>query len=304
MKKLILLFTGLAFFTFKNQAQSVTDIDGNIYNMATIGSQIWLEENLKVTHYQNGDSIPNVIDGISWGNHTTGAYCYYDNDTNIAGLYGNLYNYYAVIDIRNICPAGWHVPALNEWTTLINYLGGNNVAGGKMKEADTTHWNSPNTGATNESGFTALPGGYRYIYGPDFQIRNYGYWWSVTEADPYFSYLLSLEYHDGYTHLLSDSKGFGFSVRCMRDSTSQINEINYQGKMKIYPNPAIDKIYITSAERQDVKMQVYNMIGECILQKALNNGVNNIDISSLSKGVYIIILTGYEWTVQRKLTKE
>ena len=263
-----------------------------------------MKENLKVTHYRNGDTIPNVFDGISWGNHTTGAYCYYNNDTNNANIYGNLYNYYAVIDNRNVCPSGWHVPTVNEWMTLISYLGGNNLAGGKMKETDTTHWNSPNTGATNESGFTALPGGYRYIYGPDFQMRNYGYWWSVTEDDSIFIFLLSLEYHDSRSHLLSDSKGFGFSVRCMRDSTTQINEINYQEEMKIYPNPAIDRVLIDYAERQNLKMQIYNVVGECVLQRELSSGTNDIDVSFLLKGIYVIKLTGTDWTVQRKFIKE
>lgn len=138
---------------------TVTDYDGNVYQTVLIGDQCWMMENLKVTHYRNGDPIPHVTDGVTWGNLTSGAYCNYNNDEGNVATYGRLYNWYAVDDSRNIAPAGWHVPSDAEWQTLVDYLGGDAVAGGKMKEAGTTHWASPNTGATNESGFTALPGG-------------------------------------------------------------------------------------------------------------------------------------------------
>jgi uncharacterized protein (TIGR02145 family) len=304
MKKTILLFTGLAFLTFKNQAQTVSDIDGNVYNTVTIGAQVWMKENLKVTHYRNGESIPNVTDGTAWKNLFNGALCYYNNDSAAnASDYGVLYNWYAVNDSMNICPFSWHVPTDAEWTTLTGYLGGQSIAGGKLKETGTTHWQSPNTGATNETGFTALPGGFRDNIGFNF-YRYDGLWWSFTERDSIRAFY-NIIFFD-FSNLMGgySSKTCGYSVRCIRDSTTVIKEFNNKEEIKIYPNPAIDRVYIDCAERQVVKMQIYNVVGECVLQGQLSNGTNDIDVSSLSKGIYVIKLTGTDLTVQRKLTKE
>ncbi|MCX6303889.1 MAG: fibrobacter succinogenes major paralogous domain-containing protein [Bacteroidetes bacterium] len=142
-------------------ATTVTDVDGNVYHTVKIGTQTWMLENLKTTKYRNGNPIPNVTDPAGWYNLTTGAYCNYNNDQSNATTYGRLYNWYAATDTRNICPTGWHIPTDAEWTILTDFLGGESVAGGKMKESGTAHWISPNTGATNSSGFTALPGGFR-----------------------------------------------------------------------------------------------------------------------------------------------
>ncbi|MCB9001260.1 MAG: fibrobacter succinogenes major paralogous domain-containing protein [Bacteroidales bacterium] len=166
---------------------TVTDIDGNTYITVTIGNQVWMAENLKTTHYNDGTAIPNVTDGNEWAALTTGAYCWYSNATAYKDTYGALYNWYAV-NTGKLAPTGWHVATDAEWTTLTTYLGGESVAGGKLKETDTTHWASPNTGATNETGFTALPGGYRGRGGAFGGIGGYGYWWSATE----FEYLLRL----------------------------------------------------------------------------------------------------------------
>jgi uncharacterized protein (TIGR02145 family) len=178
----------------------VKDIDGNVYNTVTIGTQTWMKENLKTTHYANGTAIPLITGNSNWEalTDTSKAYCWYDNDsaTN-ANTYGALYTWSAAMNgaassssspssIQGVCPTGWHLPSDDEWTTLTDYLGGEAVAGGKLKETGTTHWQSPNEGATNESGFTALPGGYRYFI-PDtfYYIGNYGYWWSSTEGVPF-----------------------------------------------------------------------------------------------------------------------
>jgi len=131
----------------------VIDIDGNAYHTVTIGTQVWMTENLKTTKFRNGDSIPYFFKSYGRG------YCWYNNDIKNKNPYGAIYNFYTATDSRGLCPLGWHIPTKAEWTTLSNYLGGNSVAGGKLKEAGTIHWQSPNTGATNESGFTALPSG-------------------------------------------------------------------------------------------------------------------------------------------------
>ncbi len=197
----------------------VTDIDGNVYETVRIGNQVWMAENLKVTHYRDGTAIPNITDGTDWTNLTTGAYCYYDNNSSNGDTYGALYNWYAVNDSRNIAPEGWHVPTDNEWQTLIDYLGGSSVAGGKLKEAGTTHWNSPNRGADNASGFTALPNGYRhYDTGNYIGIGYYGYFWSATETTSNYALFRTLSYYDSEVGRYSYYKSYGFDIRCLRDT--------------------------------------------------------------------------------------
>lgn len=195
---------------------TITDIDGNIYHSVNIGSQIWLIENLKTTHYQNGDSITNVKDKNQWGNLTSDAYCDYNNDTNYVKIYGHLYNWYAVNN-KKICPVGWHVPSDSELKILCNYLGGDSVAGGKLKEAGTVHWLSPNTDATNESGFTGLPIGRRYNDGTYSALGLYGYWWSTSETLGEYAYCLHLENQKAKAFHFALYKKNGFSVCCIKD---------------------------------------------------------------------------------------
>jgi uncharacterized protein (TIGR02145 family) len=203
---------------------SKTDIDGNTYRTIKIGNQYWMAENLKVTRYRNGDAIPNVTDGETWAHLTAGAFCNYDNNANNVTTYGRLYNWYAVIDSRNIAPAGWHVPSDADWKTLARYLGGEDIAGGKMKETGTTHWQSPNTGATNESGFSALPGGERSYSGVFNALRLYANFWSSSEVNTYNASYWDIN-HDtsilpDYFSILSamyEYKQAGFSIRLVRD---------------------------------------------------------------------------------------
>ena len=208
---------------------SVTDIDGNVYEIVKIGNQWWMAENLKVTRYRNGDVIPNVTDNTQWTNLSSGAWCSYNNDDGNINTYGLLYNWYAVNDSRNIAPAGWHVSTDAEWKELEMYLGmsqsdADNTGwrgtdeGGKMKESGTTHWNSPNTGATNESGFSALPGGYRNSDdGTFYGIGNSGYWWSATEYSSNSAWYRDLDFQSSGIVRHGYGKQFGFSVRCVRD---------------------------------------------------------------------------------------
>ncbi len=176
-----------------------------------------MAENLKVTHYRNGDPIQNVTGYTDWSNMTTGAYCNYNNNTNNAATYGHLYNWYTVNDRRNIAPTGWHVPSDAEWKTLVDYLGGASVAGGKMKETGTAHWNSPNTGATNESGFSTLPGGHRYSDGSYGHIGSYAYFWSSTGYYSSNAWRRSLYYdYSGVIRYYYSGRN-GISVRCVRD---------------------------------------------------------------------------------------
>ncbi len=194
------------------------DIDGNNYQGVSIGGQIWMSENLKTSRYNNGDLIPIVTDNAAWSALTTGGRSWYVNDsTTYENPYGNLYNWHAVADSRGLCPTGWHVPTDAEWTTLTTYLGGESVAGSKMKTIGTTYWNSPNTGATNESGFSALPGGYRFSDGSFGNIRNNAFFWSANEYNNNYAWFRTLYSSNGNVYRDLNSKSLGASVRCLRD---------------------------------------------------------------------------------------
>lgn len=198
---------------------NTNDIDGNIYSSITIGTQCWLQKNLNVSKYRNGDLIPQVTDPTAWAALTTGAWCYYNNDPANGATYGKLYNWYAVHDPRGLAPTGYHVASDTEWLALTSYLGGLLSSGGKMKETGTTHWITPNTGATNSSGFTAIPSGFLGSAGLGF-IANSGYegrWWCSTEYTPLLGWDFRL-YNDSI--LVSknyNDKADGYPVRCIKD---------------------------------------------------------------------------------------
>ena len=197
---------------------TLTDNEGNVYKTITIGAQTWMAENLKTTSYRNGDPIANVTDGTSWAGLDTGGYCWYNNNAyTYKATYGALYNWFAVADSRNIAPAGWHVPTDAEWTILTDYLGGESVAGGKLKEAGWTHWNPIIPGGTNSSGFTALPGGRRFSTGEFIFVGDFGDWWSSTEDSATGAWSKNMFYYYSYAIRRSNHKYYGFSVRCLQD---------------------------------------------------------------------------------------
>jgi uncharacterized protein (TIGR02145 family) len=205
-------------------------------NEVVIGTQIWSKMNLDVTTYSDGTPIPQVTDPEQWANLTTGAWCYYNNDSFNGKTYGKLYNWYAVAGIYNaasaknptlrkkLAPIGWHVPNDKEWTTLFDFLGGELVAGGKMKSPGILLWKSPNALATNSSGFTGLPGGCRHLQGEFFgYFRNeynhggYGNWWSSSDSDVVTTSYIYLDYESGKVEFDNDYIFCGFSVRCLKD---------------------------------------------------------------------------------------
>jgi uncharacterized protein (TIGR02145 family) len=200
----------------------VSDIDGTVYNTTVIGTQVWMAENLKTTKYNDNSTIPLVTDASAWAASTTPAYCWQNNDAaTYKATYGALYNWY-VVDAtsnggKNVCPTGWHVPTDAEWTTLTTYLGGVSVAGGKLKETGLTHWFDPNTGATNETGFTALPGGARNNNGTYGDVKVGGYWWSSTETWTTYAWYGYIYYNGTDVNSSNSPERNGFSVRCVRD---------------------------------------------------------------------------------------
>jgi uncharacterized protein (TIGR02145 family) len=193
--------------------------DKPIINSVKIGDQEWQMKNLDVDRFRNGDPIPHAITDEEWkaaGERGEPAWCYDDNDAENGKIYGKLYNWYAVNDVRGLAPEGWHIPTDGEWTTLTNHLGGEDIAGGKMKATGTVYWNSPNEGATNESGFSVLPGSSRDS-GGSFNIGSFAVFWSATESGNYAWHrnLFSSSgdvYRAGYGY-----KSSGASVRCLRD---------------------------------------------------------------------------------------
>ncbi len=224
LKFLFIIFIGMSISFFLHsckkdndtEEKTVTDIEGNVYPVVKIGTQTWTAENLKSTKLNDGSPITNVTDNNSWNTHTSPGYCWYGNDVNNKTDFGALYNWYAV-NTGKLCPAGWHVPNDVEWSTLTQHLGGEDIAGGKLKETGTTYWNSPNTGATNESGFSARGSGVRLVAGEFNDFKNLSLWWTSTLGDlgAMFRYAnnqnTKLTTH-GY------NKKNGLSVRCIKDA--------------------------------------------------------------------------------------
>ena len=201
-----------------NIPKTISDNDGNIFSTVTIGTQVWMTENLKTTKYNDGTSIPLVTEGAKWAALLTPGYCWYNNDAANKNNYGALYNWYTV-NTGKLCPTGWHVPSDAEWTILTTYLGGESVAGGKLKETGTSHWLSPNTGATNESIFSALPGGYRFVFGSFYFIGEYGHWWSSTGYSTDRAWYQLMYYNYSKVTRVNLDKRYGFSVRCLKNNT-------------------------------------------------------------------------------------
>jgi uncharacterized protein (TIGR02145 family) len=206
-----------------NFSDCIKDVDGNVYKTVTIGNQTWMAENLKTSKYNDGTTIPNIIDNAKWLKDTSGAWCYYKNDTTYNSKYGKLYNWYAVNKtsngFKNVCPIGWHVPTEKEEYDLMVYLGGGKLAGGKMKEVGTTSWKEPNSDATNESLFTGIPCGQRDFGGTFNDIGNSSYWWTSSLNTSSNANLQVIGYGLRSSGIFSIAgfKYFGYSIRCLKD---------------------------------------------------------------------------------------
>jgi len=350
---------------------SVSDINGNVYKTIQIGTQIWMAESLRSTKYRNGDNIPCVVNATEWFNLTSGAYT---QEFMPSVIYGRLYNYYAIADSRNLCPTGWHMPTDDEWTTLSDYLGGLDDAGGKLKEAGRTHWTNMNVGATNETGFTALGQGIREASGGNTSKCAIGIFWSSTEKDA--NYVWTRYTYDYMSRLgrYSYGKKAGLSVRCVKDDNS-VDEISVTFNVgggsvvpsltvsknttitkpadptkigytfagwykeasctnawnfatdvvttnitlfakwtvatfvenrqvtdfKLYPNPAKDKLYI-NFNSSNLSGAIYDLQGKRVVD--IKTGINPIDISNLSKGIYFVKIINSGNIIVDKLIKE
>lgn len=213
----ILLFFSLS---CKKEAEetTVSDFDGNIYETVKIGDQTWMKENLKTTKLNNGVSIENMTDNFGWSETMSPAYCWYECVPANKDIFGGIYNYTAVSTGR-LCPQGWHVPSIDDWNELVDYLGGIAAAGGKMKESGTEHWNSPNSDATNQSGFTGLPGGYRsFRDGAFFSVKDNASWWSTSINTSSTAWIVAITlYNTTAVQVVSGDLRYGVSVRCLKN---------------------------------------------------------------------------------------
>ena len=300
MKKITLfIILGFSLNSFGQTAgNGVTDIDGNSYNTVIIGTQEWQKENLNVSKYADGTVIPEVTDPTAWANLTTGAWCYYNNDPANGAVYGKLYNWYAVAGIhdtdpitpyKTLAPSGYHIPTDEEWTTLTTYLGGESLAGGTMKSTGSTLWTSPNTGATNSSGFTGLPGGYRYnnVY-PSNNVGYNGFWWSSLEGSTTIALHRSLAYSNSGFGSSTNPKVHGFSVRCIVGDILS-NPTFDTSNLQLYPNPVSNVLNITA--NYTLINQPYTIIdglGRVVLNGKLNEVDTTINVEQLSKGIYYL----------------
>ena len=324
MKTLIFL-TSLSItsnFFGQSAGSGMTDIDGNLYNSVIIGTQEWVKENLNVSKYNDGTIIPQVTDPTAWGNLTTGAWCYYNNDAANGLIYGKLYNYFAVAGIHDtiastpnkvLAPIGFHVPTDTNWTTLTDYLGGFLVAGGEMKEIGTAHWMSPNTGATNSSGFTGLADGYRWYYGTDGGMGLYANWWSSTLYTNITTNTVSVWIrhmdHDNAAISKNDGlKEFGLSVRLLNDTLFSDSPTNIESieakKINIYPNPTNGDFTITGLELVGTvsSLTLTDMNGKVV--KVLDTKATKFSMASIKPGVYFLnIMSGNKQEVL-KIVKE
>ena len=304
MKKLTLLALFFTALSLRNQEQTVTDRDSNVYHTVTIGTQVWMRENLKSLHYSDSSAI-----SYTWS---------YNHSDSMAGIYGRLYSWDAAMHgaaasnsipsgVQGVCPEGWHLPSSAEWGILIDFYGGEMEAGAMLKESDTTHWTPPNTGATNKSGFAALPGGSWGESGGGL-IGESGFWWT-SRNDYGYVYIVVMGNETPYAFQMGeyiapgDNSG-GYSVRCLKNTVATQIALNDKFQpFSMYPNPATDWIMIRIEDNQDMELSIYGIEGNSILQKHLINQETLVDISSLSEGIYIISVKSSHGTMQKKLVK-
>jgi uncharacterized protein (TIGR02145 family) len=279
------------------QSDTIEDRQGNVYKIVQIGDQWWMAENLRVTQFANGDPIPCLVSDVHWASSMKGAYCYYENEAAYADTFGNLYNWYTVNDDRGICPSAWHVPSDNEWKTLEKHLGMSASEAGHM-----TAWRGTNEGdklkdtrfgGNNSSGFSALGTGYRDPQGLFKALGTDNDYWTSTP----FSNLDGIH---GILHGLLDTKstvvrnfhvpGYGFCVRCLKDEVTRVSAIPEVENTLVFPNPSNGQLYIRNKDGE--ALAIMNMQGKTMLKGTITGSVQQVDISGLDPGAYILNITG------------
>ncbi|MEO8149482.1 MAG: FISUMP domain-containing protein [Bacteroidia bacterium] len=305
MKSVILFLTGLFLFTITGKAQTVTDIEGNTYNTITIGTQTWMKENLKTTHFNNGTPIPTTTLPIYVD--TTSIFQFpYNDDTNNINVYGRLYTWFSLVTNDNVCPSGWHAPSDTEWVSLTNFLGGDSVAGGKMKETGITHWIGTDSTVNNSSFFTGLPGGFRGNPDMFLNIGSMGMFWSSTPWG-------SATFQRGYCfNLNANNSNFtesvalancGLSVRCIKDLPLSTGDIKFNIEIQVFPNPANNKITISFTENVNASINIYDVSGRLQLESQFKNQNQTIiSVNDLHSGIYFVKISVNGKSVIKKIS--
>ncbi len=303
LKKLLPIFLLLPFVVVR--AQTVTDIDGNIYNTITLGTQTWMQENLKTTHYNNGIAIPTTL--LDTYNDSTVKYqWFYNQDTTNLNTYGRLYSWYSLVSNEEVCPIGWHVPSQAEWLYVSNLLGGDSLAGYQMKDTGTAHWLNTESAVSNASGFTGLPGGFRGNSIVFLGLNTIANFWSAT---PWGSnsfpraYCYNLQAASGALLESVAVANCGLSVRCVKNNSTGTGNSLPVEFVRIFPDPAADEINILFKETGVYTVTVYNSMGALVLQKQLTDQSNQVAISFLPDGIYLVKINGNGFAVVRKILK-
>ena len=321
--------TLLLAFTIVNSANSqcpstITDIDGNVYNVVQINNQCWMKENLNTSHYRSGASILTGYSNAQWQGLTTGAFSYYNDDSISNNVYGKLYNWYAVTAADSLCPLGWHVPDETEWNSMLIYLDPalntncqvncvqSAIAGGPLKETGTLNWSSPNTSATNSSGFTALGGGYRFYNGNYQSIKANGAWWSTTPygASSPYAWNRYLYNNSSIVFLNFDYKQVGVSVRCVSNNAATgLEPGKTKSNFEISPNPFTDYISIKVHESigKPVIFKIHTALGQTLyseVEDSVNSTfIKTINLDFLPNGIYLLEMINEGESSVKKIIK-
>jgi uncharacterized protein (TIGR02145 family) len=289
---------------FIQNGAGVYDHDGNYYGSVQLNNgQEWISSNLRTTHFSDGSPIAFCPSSSLWLNATEASYANYNNVSSVDPVSGLLYNYYTTIHPRNVCPSGWRVPNQNDWTALTDALNGLGVAGGKLKSAGIDSWLSPNTDATNEIGFNAMPNGCRYDGGNFNNIGSYAFFWTSSELDSVYAWYRSLKYNTGNATRSFSKKQSGYAIRCMRDIV--VGENEFQAiPVRVFPNPTSENIYWSIPETPGSigTIRILDLNGREIEKGSLTN--HSINISHLPKGIYQFVLQTENQIYRTKFIKD
>ena len=304
-----------------NAQMTISDIDGNVYNTLTIGNQTWMKENLKVTHYCNGDLIPDINNTQIWASLTTGASCDCNYSPGNSAIYGKLYNFYTVTDSRKLCPIGWKVPTNAEWTELSNYLtsngygfhvGGNDIAKSMASTSGWLNYSTPgfvgnDQSSNNSSGFTALPAGYQSNYGVVPNNFSTTKWWSSSIFYMDIAYDRGLLFNSNILLSQSSDSNNGYSIRCLKNDNNGTQNLNIKEDFEIYFNSATDILCINLLNHTFLKNKqvfIYDTQGKLLLQQTITQQQTELNISQFAKGIYVVKVQNEKEIMQSKFIKE
>ncbi|MEZ4804721.1 MAG: FISUMP domain-containing protein [Bacteroidia bacterium] len=306
MKRLVLFTLIHTLLAQISIAQTVSDFDGNVYSTIQIGNQTWMKENLKTTHFNNGVPIPSTTSNVLVDSTSLFQWAY-NNDTSNIPIYGRLYTWFAVVNAQNVCPSGWHVPDNSEWVELSNFLGGDTVAGGKMKETGQTHWALTDSSVDNSSQFTGLPAGFRGNPSGFSQLTTLGAFWSTTPfGSSSFQRGFRYELKAGNSQFTENIAvaNCGFSVRCIKNATTKLDDVEMKSTIQVFPNPSSTSLQVSKEKQNVLAYYIYNAEGKLIVHENIFNALEPIPVQTLEKGIYIIRIVFKDYEIERKFIKE